>query len=323
MVTQTGADPGGVRVSGVSRVGKPSTPAWEQLSLPFDVKIPRPWRRVSVETEEERIERLVASVPKIIDMAIRKHVTEFVDGRGQGRTLAGIVTMFSGGKDSTVLAHIMRGRTDCYGHANTGIGIPATRRFVRDTCREWGVPLLERSPKPDRTYEAWVSRNGFPGPGAHGKIYNRIKGSAFEQINAEMCPEPWRQRVLFVAGRRFTESARREQRKIPVWEQRKSVVWVSPLRGWTNRDLIVYRRMHPDVPRNPVAEEIDMSGECLCGAFARPGELDLLAVYPPAAEPVAEIARLAELAQANGVPESRCRWGWGARDRACIEGCNL
>jgi len=272
---------------------------------------------------ERRLDTLLASVDKIIAHAIRRGITEHRDGRGRGRTLAGTVTMFSGGNDSTVLAHIMRTRTDYFGHANTGIGIEATREFVRKACADWGVPLLERTPLPGRRYEDYVLEHGFPGPGAHDRVYARIKGSAFEQINKELCPNPYRQRVLFVGGRRFTESARREGRRIPAWERRKSIVWVSPLRGWHALDLNTYRQRFPDCPTNEVAGDIGMSGECLCGAFAKPDELAMLRTYSPAATAVTEIDRLTAAALAAGVPAGRCVWGRRPVDRPCGEGCNL
>lgn len=280
-----------------------------------------PWHdRAAV---DRRLDLLIESVPMILDLAIRKEITEHRDGRGRNRQLSAIVTMFSGGKDSTVLAHIMRERTDYFGHANTGIGIEATRRYVRETSAAWGVPLLERSPRPGRTYRDYVLAEGFPGPGRHGVIFNRIKGDPFEQMALELNPNPYRTRALFVAGRRFTESARREARKIPLHERKRSIAWVSPLRGWTAMDLAAYRRRFPDIPRNPVADEIDMSGECVCGAFAQPDELERLRVYPPAADVVAQIEGLQAEALAAGVPAGKCVWGRRPTGRPCVEGCNL
>jgi 3'-phosphoadenosine 5'-phosphosulfate sulfotransferase (PAPS reductase)/FAD synthetase len=272
---------------------------------------------------DKRLDVLIASVPKIVNAAVRKLCTHDFDSRGNGRDLMGIVTMFSGGKDSTVLAHLMRDITTVYGHANTGIGIEATREYVRETSAKWGVELIERTPRKGRTYAEYVERNGFPGPGRHGIIFNRIKGDPFAQIRDEFVSNPMRDRVLFVAGRRFTESARRKSRKIPVWERQGSIVWVSPMRGWTNLDLVAYRRRFPEIPRNVIADQIDMSGECLCGAFAKPGELDLLRAYAPAASAVAEIDRLASLAERSGVDPGRCRWGQRPSARPCLEGCNL
>jgi 3'-phosphoadenosine 5'-phosphosulfate sulfotransferase (PAPS reductase)/FAD synthetase len=58
---------------------------------------------------------------------------------------AGWCILFSGGNDSTVLAHMMRHRAQYAIHANTTIGIEATRQFVRDTCAGWELELLERT----------------------------------------------------------------------------------------------------------------------------------------------------------------------------------
>lgn len=287
-----------------------------------------------------RLDTLLASVDPILNTAIEKHIYD--DGTWTGaRAPAAIVTCFSGGNDSIVLAHLMRSRTDMYAHANTGIGIEATREFVRKTCAVWGVPLLERHPPHGSRYRDRVLAQGFPGPADHSRTFNRIKGRALEQVNAELVGNPFKSRVLFVAGRRFTESAARKQRKIPVWERStsiKSMVWVSPLRGWTNLDLMTYRIRFPDCPRNPVADQLHASGECECGANAKRGELDYLRQFDFAADCVNEIEQLqhqvAAVAAERGIPAERCRWGWGAYRRAgrevedapgtlCADDCGL
>jgi hypothetical protein len=58
-----------------------------------------------------------------------------------------------------------------------------------------------------------------------------------------------------------------------------------------------------------------MSGECLCGAFAEPDELDQIRFWAP--EVAEEIDGLAaEVTAAGNASAERYRWGWGAyRDR--------
>lgn len=59
------------------------------------------------------------------------------------------------------------------------------------------------------------------------------------------------------------------------------------------------------LPRNPVKESIiGMSGECFCGAFARPYELEMIRQCVP--DVAAEIDRLTEIAKECGTP---CEWG--------------
>ncbi len=80
-------------------------------------------------------------------------------------------------------------------------------------------------------------------------------------------------------------------------------MWVAPLLNWSHEDKHAYLDAHL-LPRNPVVEKLCMSGECLCGAFARKGELDEIAFWYP--ETAARIRALEVRAAEAGVP---CRWG--------------
>lgn len=270
--------------------------------------------------EDETIPAKVRAARALLDEAVEREVT------GAGKDLAGVVILFSGGNDSTTLAHMFKDRATHAGHANTGIGIEQTRQFVRDTCASWGLPLLEYKPRPGETYEDLVMGRcvartgpnkgtlrwpgGFPGPGAHFMMFQLLKERALETMRNEVVQNPRKRRVIFLAGRRSGESSRRSglERKDPV-ERRGSAVYVSPLIGWTKLDLNAYRRLYPDVPRNEVADLLHMSGECLCGAFAHENELDEIAEwYPEAAE---EIRALGKRALEAGLPEEKCTWGWG------------
>jgi 3'-phosphoadenosine 5'-phosphosulfate sulfotransferase (PAPS reductase)/FAD synthetase len=267
-----------------------------------------------------RLDDLIWDAHALLNRAIAEEIVDHRDGKNRGRAHAGTAILFSGGNDSTVLAHMFRKLATHAIHANTGVGVEATRQFVRDTCASWGLPLIEKHPPPGSTYRELVLAEGFPGPAKHWKMYTRLKERALEAARNEMISAPWRERIIFLAGRRSTESARRTHRQLPEIERRKSVVWVSPLRNWTALDLNTYRLRHPDCPRNPVADMLHMSGECLCGAFAHPGELDELAMWPCAADAVAEIRQLeADVTAAGTAPTEQCRWGWGAdRDRSKV-----
>lgn len=263
------------------------------------------------------IDDLITASRALLDEAIARHFEG--DTRSERRDVAGIVGLFSGGNDSTVLAHLFRDRVTHYGHANTGIGIEQSRQFVRDTCSSWGVPLLERHPPAGSTYRELVLAGGFPGPAMHWKMYHRLKLRAIEEMQRDLIRNPYRERVIFLAGRRAEESQRRTARDLPYIERRKSAVWVSPLRDWTRDDLAEYRLMHPDCPRNEVTDHLHMSGECLCGAFAGPDELGEIGFFYPSVR--AEIEALeVEVTAAGTAPAERCRWGWGAyRGTRCAE----
>lgn len=238
----------------------------------------------------------------MVDAAIAELVTAVP------RELAGVVVLFSGGNDSTVLGHLMRERATHVGHCNTTIGIEATRQYVRDTSAAWGLPLIETYPP--QTYEELVVERGFPGPAQHWKMYQRLKDRGLCQIRRQLVSNGRRQRVVFLSGMRRAESARRMRNVEDYHHDRATgAVFVAPLGHWTDDDMAAYRAAHGDVPRNEVSDHLHMSGECLCGAYAAPGELAQLDLFYPE---VADDIRRIELRVAEaGHPEPLCRWGWG------------
>lgn len=251
------------------------------------------------------LKRLVEDSFRIIDDALAAHFT-------QHRLVARVV-LFSGGNDSTALAHLMRNYATHAAHINTGIGIEQTRQFVRDTCQAWGLPLIERGPVDRDSYRTLVLDQGFPGPAQHFKMYQRLKERALEKIRRELVANPRQERVMYLAGRRREESARRTN--IPDHDRKGSMVFASPLANWTKLDLNRYRRAFRDtdrpVPRNEVSDLLHMSGECLCGSFATRGELHEIGMWFP--DMRREIEQLEDEVAATGKhPTQRCKWGWGA-----------
>jgi len=264
-----------------------------------DLQDPTPLRDIYALTRqdrERRVENLIEGSHQILSEG-QKLVGD--------KDLAAVAILYSGGNDSTVMAHLFRNVATHAIHANTGIGVEATREFVRRTCAEWDLPLLEEHPP--TPYRDLVLEQGFPGPGHHFKMYQRLKERCLRQARRRLVSNGRKQRVVFLAGRRRAESARRAD--IPLYEREDSVVWVSPLALWTKPDLVTYRLMAGDVPVNPVSEALGMSGECLCGSFAKPGELDLLReTYPETAR---EIEALQDEVRAAGIEGPKATWGHG------------
>lgn len=240
------------------------------------------------------LDEAIADAHDIVDEALAVHL--------DGHELVGIVVLFSGGNDSTVLAHLMRERATHYAHANTGIGVEATRQFVRDTVAGWGKPLLERS---GESYRDLVLGYGFPGPAHHWKMYVRLKERALDQVRRELVLNGCRQRVLYLAGMRRSESRRRSA-NVQRHHRNRSIMWASPIVEWTAELLGEYRERF-EVPHNEVTDHLHMSGECLCGAYAKPGELDMIGLFYPEVREQIE-ALEAEVAAAG---QTRCRWGDG------------
>jgi len=259
--------------------------------------------RLGRRERERRVSLLMDESNAILDYALKVHVWE------KDKDLAAICGLFSGGNDSTVLCHLMLPRITVLLHANTTIGIEETRQFVRDTAALWDKPLLMMTSRHESdSYANLVRASGFPAQGLHWKMYSRLKERALDRMRAELLTNRRKQRLIFLAGRRRTESARRAN--VPMMQPDGSAIWVSPMVNWTKWDLNTYRLMH-DVPVNRVSDLIHMSGECLCGAFAHAGELEEIGEWFP--DVVAEIRALeAEIADRPDIPEKRKTWGWGA-----------
>lgn len=235
-----------------------------------------------------------------LDVAVQKYRPKHVIG------------LFSGGHDSLVATHIAS-RHPAFSfacHINTGIGVEETRTFVRETCADWGIELREYHAADYRRgdgtadpqiYADLVRERGFPGPGMHFKMYQRLKERALRMMIRELDRTP-HDGVFLVSGIRRDESERRIAHSYDdqVWEGQKR--WVAPIYPLSKLDVTAYIRDH-GLRRNPVSDNIHMSGECLCGAFAKPGELAHLAFwYPDAAAHIADIER--------DVRAAGHEWGW-------------
>jgi 3'-phosphoadenosine 5'-phosphosulfate sulfotransferase (PAPS reductase)/FAD synthetase len=263
-----------------------------------------------------------------------------------GYSIAAKVVLFSGGQDSTAVAHMFHDTPGLvYAHANTGIGIEETRQFVRDTVAGWGRELIEEYPQAGREYHDLVLGKafatprpgsprydpakdkqpeqqiwqGFPGPAGHSLMYRSLKENAMKRVRARLLEGKKKSRVIFITGIRQAESERRKSR--PEVAREGNTVWASPILHYTKPDLNDYYRAHlgtdDPVPRNEITDLIHMSGECLCGAFAHQRELEELEDwayrYPGIRAVVDQIHALEKAAAEQDPPIVRCKWGFAAR----------
>lgn len=214
--------------------------------------------------------------------------------------------LFSGGHDSLTATAIAfkwaqeRGVKMTAAHIDTTIGIPETQQFVRGTCEEQGWPLrIERG---DRDYESLVMEFGFPGPGQHGFMYQRLKERGLRKL-VRSSKTNWQDRVMFITGIRQQESTRRMKHQYE--EQREGAqIWAAPIYRFDAVDCARFIEAE-GLRRNPVKDKLEMSGECLCGAFAKPGEIkDLELWFPETAERLHDLEAKVEAKGLRG-----CTWG--------------
>lgn len=194
-----------------------------------------------------------------------------------------IFAMFSGGDDSLTVSHFAAAtlgkRLAATVHINTGIGLPETRQFVGATCDQLGWYLAEyRAADQGQHYEQLVLAHGFPGPDHHRKMFNRLKERALRALTRD---HPGGN-VMLISGLRMQESGRRMRLKLEPTQKDGRRVWCAPFFYLNNDDIREYRRAAlRNVPRNPAKEYLCMSGECLCGAYARKGELSQIETFFP------------------------------------------
>ncbi len=247
------------------------------------------------------IDALVAEAHEILAMAASDHHPSHV------------FALFSGGHDSLVNTYITAQQPRFSGviHCNTGIGIEETRVFVRDTCAAHGWPLIERLP-PRVSYEQIVQRLGMPGgPEKHQITYHRLKNEAIKDIVAESKTGRY-DRIVLSTGIRKQESTRRMLLHPEPIRREGSRVWVNPILGWSAFDV---NQAIEDwgLRRNRVVDLLHRSGECLCGALARPEEIVEIEYWYP--EVARRIHALEQECDRRGLPS---RWGSafsGVRDQ--------
>ena len=210
--------------------------------------------------------------------------------------------LLSGGNDSMVLLDACSSDADSIVHINTGIGVPATNEFVRWVVGVMGRELIEMHPPipyRDLVLGRW---KGFPGPGGHRFPYTMLKERCVEQLLRDHRSRRG-DRFILLTGARAGESRRRMGTAEPV-RRVGGQVWVNPLLRWSN-DLMAEYRATRGLPVNEVTKHLHMSGECLCGAFAKPGELEEIRFFYP--DVAAQIEGLEAEVRAAGI--RRCRWG--------------
>lgn len=213
----------------------------------------------------------------------------------------------SGGNDSVVPLHIFKDdeRISAAVHIDTGIRVPEVEKHVKKACDIFGLNLLvyravenkkaDGTPDP-QIYQEIVKEFGFPGPSQHLIMYSKLKERQIRRLVRDH--KVGKKRIMLITGVRRSESSRRN-RNVKEIQRDGSQLWVAPVANWSDDDMAVYRT-HYELPKNPVAENLGMSGECLCGAFAKPGQLDLIRTHYP------ETADYIESIQEN----SGCPWKW-------------
>lgn len=213
--------------------------------------------------------------------------------------------LFSGGDGSLAATHwAMNNVPGCQvAHIDTGIGIPRTQQFVRETCEREGWPLTVIRAKEDcgQDYEQIVLKHGFPGPSQHIRMYAQLKERGVRKLVRDV-KRNRRDKVMLLTGICHDDSNNRSGYSDALITFHGAQMWVNHL-YWAGATWMHHYVRKVGIARSPVAVDFGMSGECLCGAFASPGELAAVKAVCPATG--ARIERIQEKVRAAGYS-----WGW-------------
>jgi len=187
---------------------------------------------------------------------------------------------FSGGKDSSVVAHfaatnfpeLFKGCIFC----DTGIKAKEALEFVESYCKEMDWPLF--IVRPDRSFEQIVDENGFPGPDVHTFIMRYLKYIPMRKFITACYAEGEKPAIL--SGVRKAESVRRGiNARDEVYKDGK-MIFISPVIYKSDSWMYAYYTEHK-LKRSGVYNTLHISGDCLCGCFSKPGEAKLLEIFHP------------------------------------------
>ena len=214
-----------------------------------------------------------------------------------------VFALFSGGHDSVCALRVAMEHPQFRAavYIDTGTGIPETREYVHETARALGVKLHEFKTPPE-VFEGMVLKHGFPGPAQHNVCYSLLKERRLRDLTREF-KQHSRDRIVLVSGVRRDESVRRMGTTSEVTRD-GARVFVAPILEWTAMDRLPFMETHGIKP-SPVVANLHRSGECNCGAFAAPGELDFVEMfYPQFAAGLRDLERRAYACQPHAA-----RWG--------------
>jgi len=213
---------------------------------------------------------------EILDQAISQDITDFY-------------VAYSGGKDSGIVLDIIaKNYPDNFRgvvFVDTGIATDATINFVKDYCSKRAYPLYVLKPENvvrkngiPFSYENLVMTYGFPSQRGHTVTMRYLKFFPIRQFIQQRIKDG--EKACIISGVRKKESARRNNRYYTPLDKDGKVIFIKPL-FYKSNDWVYRYFMENDIKRSPVYETLHISGDCLCGCFAKKSEAKIIQMFHP------------------------------------------
>lgn len=199
--------------------------------------------------------------------------------------------LVSGGKDSLATASVAfdLGVLDGIIYIDTTIRVPDSLEHVKQVAFERGWPEVTVLTT-KKTFESFVLKYGFPRPSSHTWAFNSLKWYPLWEFRRDTKDR----NICFLSGVRRLESRRRMGHVTRFYREPKKrgdrMMWAAPIINWSTPEVLSYL-VDKGIVISPAYKKIGISGDCLCGAYARAGEAELIAKHYPE---VAEQIRLLE-----------------------------
>ncbi len=215
-------------------------------------------------------------------------------------------SLFSGGKDSIVTAHVLASRSELNGlvFLDTGIATYDVLPHVKDVSQTYDWPL--KVYRTSYSYDDLVLRYGFPcTKRSHQWFMSYLKGRGIRQFKKE-----FPQGVL-ASGVRVKESISRSI-SAKEWGEWEQVKVYAPILTWSDEEVWTYIRAN-NLPVSPAYQALHISGDCLCGAFGSDEELAMLRAFYPQ-----EYQRIIDLQfKRSEISTKHCKWGVKKKPPSC------
>lgn len=223
--------------------------------------------------------------------------------------------LYSGGKDSSVTLDFIRKQFPKQFKGavftNVGLGSQGTRQFVIDYCHRKDIPLFLTYPKEEHNFYHTALNKGFATKGSHRIWMGYLKYHSWYYFIRDYARKTKGQNPIYISGVRKKESKQRDQIKNYTREpidKNATMTFARPMFFQNGVQLWDYF-LENNLEKTPTYEWLNRSGECYCGAYTEPWDLQMMKTHDRFAFDT--IQWMEEQIKLLGTEYAKRHWMWG------------